>query len=133
MNSPAVVRVPSQPLQAIRNPASARATHGAPPRFTFAAPLAAAVTWRVAQTARAAKAREVRRRPWLSLAGAAGVAPENAEAEECEGSVFNGTWSIPESLGGKASIVVKDGTATISGSKEGKEWKLISTGIQGAH
>ena len=53
-------------------------------------------------------------------------------AEMCEGSVFNGSWSIPESLGGKASITVRDGTAVITGSKQGQQWELRSTNIQGA-
>ena len=55
-----------------------------------------------------------------------------AAAEWCEGSVFNGSWTIPESLGGKASISVRDGTAVITGSKGGQKWELRSTNIQGA-
>ena len=55
-----------------------------------------------------------------------------AAAEWCEGSVFNGSWTIPESLGGKATISVSDGTAVITGSKGGQKWELRSTNIQGA-
>lgn len=61
------------------------------------------------------------------------LAPVRAGAEECEGSTFNGTWEIPRELGGTATIVVRNGTATVSGTKpNGQSWQLTSTNIQGA-
>ena len=76
---------------------------------------------------------QLRREFWGGLLSTSMALPASASAAEmCEGSVFNGTWTIPESLGGKASISVRDGTAVITGSKGGKTWELRSTNIQGA-
>ena len=79
------------------------------------------------------RARKVWHRRTLLGYVAAIVTPKPViAAEMCEGSVFNGSWTIPESLGGKANITVRDGTAVITGTKGGQKWELRSTNIQGA-
>mmetsp|Transcript_21700 Transcript_21700/g.49392 ORF Transcript_21700/g.49392 Transcript_21700/m.49392 type:complete len:181 (+) Transcript_21700:51-593(+) len=50
-------------------------------------------------------------------------------ADDCEGSIFEGTYKVPQSLGGTAEIRVRASQATLRGTTG---WECKSTKVQGA-
>mmetsp|Transcript_41735 Transcript_41735/g.108091 ORF Transcript_41735/g.108091 Transcript_41735/m.108091 type:complete len:207 (-) Transcript_41735:64-684(-) len=63
---------------------------------------------------------------------ASSAAPAANAADNCEGSVFEGTYTVPESLGGTATITVRAAVAVARGTVNGRPWEVKSTRIQGA-
>ena len=67
-----------------------------------------------------------------ALAAASAAAPAALAAENCEGSIFEGTYAVPPALGGTATLTVRAAVAVARGTVDGRPWEVRSTRIQGA-